>query len=184
VQAIKLSVRRIACRQGRLMSGDCLLGPTARQHDVGQFASIVSCSEARDAPPRQNETPPPQATKQRGAVFGSSTRPRTPPSRADYIPKGDPSEAYRVAQRAPYDRVAERQRLERGAEHLHALGSRSIAEFLDELADMPQTHDRMLPMLDVWRSRRTVEMIRAVGADWFPPHHSPVPAAAVSVDGG
>jgi len=39
-------------------------------------------------------------------------------------------------------------------------------------------------MLDLWRSRLTVEMVGAAGADRFPPHLSPLPDEATSVDGG
>ena len=60
-------------------------------------------------------------------------------------------------------------RLQRGAEHLHSLGSRALAEMLAELArdrcDLADTLDR----LDAWRDGLTPELLRAAGGDRFPP---------------
>ena len=60
-------------------------------------------------------------------------------------------------------------RLQLGAEHVHRLGARALAEFLAELArdrsDLAATLDR----LDRWRAGLSPELIRAAGADRFPP---------------
>lgn len=63
----------------------------------------------------------------------------------------------------------DRLRLQRGAEHLHALGARALAEMLAELArdrcDLADTLDR----LDAWRAGLTPEMLSAAGGDRFAP---------------
>ncbi len=63
----------------------------------------------------------------------------------------------------------DRLRLQRGAEHLHALGARALAEMLAELArdrcDLADTLDR----LDAWRAGLSPELLRASGGDRFPP---------------
>jgi hypothetical protein len=71
----------------------------------------------------------------------------------------------------PTDRV----RLRRGAEHLHRLGARAIAEFIVEDADCPRRRQRALDRLDAWRVRLTPELLRAVGGDRFPPDIALVP---------
>lgn len=59
-------------------------------------------------------------------------------------------------------------RLQRGAEHLHSLGARAVAELLAELArdrlDLPD----MLARLDAWRDGLTPELLHAAGGDVFP----------------
>jgi hypothetical protein len=63
----------------------------------------------------------------------------------------------------------DRFRLQRGAEHLHALGARALAEMLAELArdrcDLAGTLDR----LDAWRAGLSPELLCAAGGDRFPP---------------
>ncbi len=65
--------------------------------------------------------------------------------------------------------VHDRLRLQRGAEHLHSLGARALAEMLAELArdrcDLADTLDR----LDAWRVGLTPELLRAAGGDRFAP---------------
>ncbi len=59
-------------------------------------------------------------------------------------------------------------RLQRGAEHVHRLGARALAELLAELArdrcDLATTLDR----LDAWRASLSPELLHAVGGDSFP----------------
>ena len=68
-------------------------------------------------------------------------------------------------------------RLQRGAEHLHRLGARALAELLAELArdrcDLAGTLDR----LDAWRAGPSPELLRAAGGDRFPPRPLRVVAA-------
>ncbi len=63
----------------------------------------------------------------------------------------------------------DRFRLQRGAEHLHSLGARALAEMLAELArdrcDLAGTLDR----LDAWRDGLSPDLLRAAGGDRFPP---------------
>jgi hypothetical protein len=65
----------------------------------------------------------------------------------------------------PRDRL----RIERGAVHLHALGARSIAEFLLEIGKEQGCIDDILDRVDLWRWRLTPAMVRAAGADHFAP---------------
>ncbi len=71
----------------------------------------------------------------------------------------------------------DRFRLQWGAEHLHALGARALAEMLAELArdrcDLADTLDR----LDAWRAGLSPELLRAAGGDRFPPRPLRVVAA-------
>ena len=59
-------------------------------------------------------------------------------------------------------------RLQRGAEHVHRLGARAVAELLAELArdqcDLPSTLDR----LDAWRAGLSPELVQAAGGGSFP----------------
>ena len=68
-------------------------------------------------------------------------------------------------------------RLQRGAEHVHCLGARALAELLAELArdrcDLVATLDR----LDAWRAGLSPELLRAAGGDRFPPRPLRVVAA-------
>lgn len=65
----------------------------------------------------------------------------------------------------PLDRMC----LERGAQHLHDLGARATAEFLIDVAEHIGGMPCILGRLEEYRWRLTPEMIRAVGADRFPP---------------
>ena len=59
-------------------------------------------------------------------------------------------------------------RFQRGAEHVHTLGPRAIAELLAQVAregrDLPGTLD----LLDNWRAGLSPEMVRAAAGDCFP----------------
>ena len=59
-------------------------------------------------------------------------------------------------------------RLQRGAEHLHELGPRALAEFLAELAQRIGGMPATLGMLTEYQ-RLTPGMVRAAGGDQFPP---------------
>ncbi len=65
--------------------------------------------------------------------------------------------------------TADALRLQRGAEHVHRLGARALAELLAELArdrcELVATLDR----LDAWRAGLTPDLVRAAGGDRFPP---------------
>lgn len=65
----------------------------------------------------------------------------------------------------PLDRL----RLERGAEYLHALGARAIAEALAEIARHADCVPFVLDLLDGYRRHLTPELLRTVGGDRFPP---------------
>jgi len=165
------------------MTGNRRFGPTPRRHDTEPPTSIASCSRAHAGPPAQNQNPLLPAAKQREAVFEGSNRRRTATSATDHILEADRATANCVAPPASDHRVTDQLCLRRGAEHLHALGPSCLAEFLHELAATPRMRNRMLRMLDLWRSRLTVEIVGAAGADRFPPHLSPLPDEATSVDG-
>ena len=59
-------------------------------------------------------------------------------------------------------------RLQRGAEHLHALGPRATAELLAEVAQRTGGMPCVLELLAAFEERLTPAMIRAAGADRFP----------------
>jgi hypothetical protein len=63
--------------------------------------------------------------------------------------------------------------LRRGAQHLHDLGPRPLAEFLIELG---RVHDidctAICDHLGCWRRRLTPELVRAVDGDRWPPPFS------------
>ena len=65
-------------------------------------------------------------------------------------------------------RPADTLRLRRGAEHVHTLGPRAVAELLAQVAregrDLPGTLD----LLDNWRAGLSPELVRAAGGDHFP----------------
>lgn len=63
----------------------------------------------------------------------------------------------------PLDRL----RLERGAEHLHALGARTQAEFLAELAQRIGGMPACLALLAEYENLST-RALRAAGGDRFP----------------
>jgi len=69
---------------------------------------------------------------------------------------------------------ADRLRLQRGAEHLHRLGARPVAEFLSESARARDDFASMLCRLDAWREL-SPELVHAVGGDLFPPELQAVP---------
>jgi hypothetical protein len=60
-------------------------------------------------------------------------------------------------------------RLQRGAEYLHGLGARAVAEFLAEISAKIGGRPAILGLLNEYESRLTPAMIRAVGGDRFPP---------------
>jgi hypothetical protein len=66
------------------------------------------------------------------------------------------------------DRTAEL-RLQRGAEHLHRLGPRAVAELLAEIAHRTGSMDDVLELLAQYRARLTPELLHQVGGDRFPP---------------
>lgn len=59
-------------------------------------------------------------------------------------------------------------RLQRGAEHLHALGPRAVAEFLAEVSGKIGGLPAIQSLL-VEYQRLTPGMVRAAGGDRFPP---------------
>jgi hypothetical protein len=60
-------------------------------------------------------------------------------------------------------------RLQRGAEHLHRLGPRAIAELLAEIGHRADCLDDVLEVLGRYRAGLTPELLRQVGGDRFPP---------------
>ncbi len=60
-------------------------------------------------------------------------------------------------------------RLQPGAEHLHSLGPRVIAELLAEIGRSHGIMPAILDRLDAYRHRLTPEMVRAAGGHRFPP---------------
>jgi hypothetical protein len=62
-----------------------------------------------------------------------------------------------------------RLRLQRGAEHLCRLGPRTTAEFLSEVADRIGGMPCILGLLVEFEQRLSLDMVRAAGADRFPP---------------
>ena len=60
-------------------------------------------------------------------------------------------------------------RFQRGAEHLHRLGPRATAEFLAEIVRAHGIERDVAARLDAWRDALTPELVRAAGADRFPP---------------
>jgi hypothetical protein len=68
----------------------------------------------------------------------------------------------------------DRLRLQRGAEHLHTLGPRAVAEFLAEIGTHHGCFDDVLARLGVWR-RLSPEVVRIVGGDRFPHRMYEVP---------
>jgi hypothetical protein len=62
----------------------------------------------------------------------------------------------------------DRQRLQRGVEHLHRLGARTEAEFLAEVGQRIGGMPAILSLFAEYESRFSPEMIRATGADKLP----------------
>ena len=65
----------------------------------------------------------------------------------------------------------DRMRLERGAEHLHQLGSRATAEFLLELAATIGGQPAILRLLAEYQNRLSPTLLRAAGGHQLPPRH-------------
>ncbi len=63
----------------------------------------------------------------------------------------------------------DRLRLDRGAEHLHALGARATAELLAEIASRIGGLPACLGLLAKFQAKLTPTMLRATGGDRFPP---------------
>lgn len=62
----------------------------------------------------------------------------------------------------------DRLRLQRGAEHLHALGARATAELLAEVGQRIGGLPCILGLLGEYQQRLTPRMLRVVGGDRFP----------------
>ena len=60
-------------------------------------------------------------------------------------------------------------RLQRGAEHLHDLGPRAMAEFFHELAAQNGGMPATLALLNEYQRRLSPAMLTLVGGDRFPP---------------
>lgn len=63
----------------------------------------------------------------------------------------------------------DRQRLHRGAAHLHTLGPRAVAEFLAEMAQRIGGAPCILDQLAEYERRMNPDFIRVAGAHRFPP---------------
>ena len=131
--------------------------------DPGQAADIADRMHERELrrvwpppDPSRGRPPPPQQGSSLEIVSNSIATIRAP---------GNP------AQLMGPDRF----RLQRGAEHLHRLGPRAIAEALKEIGDTADCLSGVLELLDAWRAQPTRETIAAVGADRFPPEIAAVP---------
>jgi hypothetical protein len=72
---------------------------------------------------------------------------------------------------SPSDRL----QLQRGAEHLLALGARALAEFLAESGAENGCTTEILEKLAAWRGALTPEVVNVAGGDRFPPTVTPVP---------
>lgn len=66
-------------------------------------------------------------------------------------------------------------RYRRGAEHLHRLGARGVAEFLGEVGRAHNIESDILDRLDTWRAEISPAMVEAAGGDRFPPLLREVP---------
>ena len=71
----------------------------------------------------------------------------------------------------PFTRI----RLQRGAEHLHGLGPRAIAEALCEISDRIGGLPAVIQVLAEYEERLTPELLAAVGGDRFAPLLQAVP---------
>lgn len=60
-------------------------------------------------------------------------------------------------------------RIQRGAEHLHSLGPRAIAEYICELAARIGGQPAAAALLAEYERRLTPAMLAATGGDRFPP---------------
>jgi hypothetical protein len=61
-----------------------------------------------------------------------------------------------------------RLRLQRGAEHLHALGPRATAELLAEVADRIGGMPAIMGLLTEYQQRLSPQLLRSVGGHRFP----------------
>ena len=61
-----------------------------------------------------------------------------------------------------------RLRLQRGAEHLHALGPRATAELLAEVGDRIGGMPAIMGLLREYQERLSPQMLRAIGGYRFP----------------
>jgi hypothetical protein len=61
-----------------------------------------------------------------------------------------------------------RLRLQRGVEHLHALGSRATAELLAEVADRIGGMPAIMGLLTEYQQRLSPQMLRAISGHRFP----------------
>jgi hypothetical protein len=59
-------------------------------------------------------------------------------------------------------------RLQRGAEHVHRLGTRPLAELLAQIGAEHDCIADILALLDQWRERLAPDTVRLVGGDRFP----------------
>jgi len=59
-------------------------------------------------------------------------------------------------------------RLQRGAEHVHRLGARAVAELLAQVANERRDLPAVLELLDDWRAGLSPELLHAIGGDRFP----------------
>lgn len=60
-------------------------------------------------------------------------------------------------------------RLRRGAEHLHALGPRAVAEMLAEVGRVHGVTGDVLERLEAWRRLRPETLAAVLGGRQFPP---------------
>ena len=60
-------------------------------------------------------------------------------------------------------------RLQRGAEHVHDLGPRAVAEMVAHVAREGLDLPGALDLMDRWRDGLSPAMVRAAGGDRFPP---------------
>lgn len=60
-------------------------------------------------------------------------------------------------------------RLQRGAQHVHDLGPRAVAELLVQVVHEGRDLVGTLALLDEWRAGLSVEMMVAVRGERFPP---------------
>lgn len=71
-------------------------------------------------------------------------------------------------------------KLQRGADHLHALGPRALSGFLEDLATRTHAMPEIVTLLTEYRARLTPELIRVACGDRFPPRIARVPHDAAA----